>query len=728
MKSLVFICAVICLAACTDVSTSSPTLTATRIGVITETAIGTPIPSPAIATDLPLATDTPAATSTLVPSSTPMPTFVPVSLGTPVHQSSSVISPNKVDQISELAHWGRGVINDVAYSGNGRWIAVGTTTGAYIHDARDLGVSPIFFETADSVKLIDISLNGDMIAMAFDNGSLELWDVAKQEMKWVKEAEAYEMQFSPDGQALTAVVTVDRDSQGIVWSLPDGEIIQEFSNLFAMQFSDDSKELAIWEYGALSVYDWPSGSLVRQVEPILFSEVGEDEIGIEGTLISDMQFSAQGEPILLNLPSNGVYGPTGRVEFQQGGDNTLLLSLPPIELLSFPVQSACNVPLYYADPPARPHAWQFELLPQEQIAAIKYETSGYGDDNRRYTSVRVHRIDDGRQLYIQEGVNDFAFSPDGETWVSGLEDGRLQIRQITDGAILQTFDGYESPALGVIVSPDNQIIAVEYMDEVKLYRVEDGTVLQRYSANQVVFAPDGHSIALGYEDGHVELRSIADDSLLNSFFSHEEAVTALAFSPAGDTLFSASMDCKIDAWQLLEGKLSKQLDNYLVAGLRADDELVPLRVWDMFVTPDGKNLVGQFSSSIGIWQLPDGIPQELLEAQYHIDAIALSSHGDYLAVVDPIMLRQRLPTGEIQEKWQLEIDADAVAFSSDGQLLFTGSNRINGGLALYLADKGEVIHRLSSGTLGVTALSVAPNGHFFVSSSRDGVIRIWGIP
>lgn len=725
------------LAACSNAATTTPTVAS--IGIMTNTAVSTNTAVPATATPLPTITLTPPPTLTPAPTQTatltptPTPTLAPVGIGTPIHQSSAVIAPENVSQLTELARWGRGVINDVAYSGNGRWIAIGTTTGVYIHDAQDLNIAPLFFETAHSVHAVDISFNGDLLAIGFGFHveSMELWRIADQQLLWAKnEEKVYDLQFSPDGQAIA--ISSNSGSGVIVWNAVNGEIIFNEENAFGIQFSADGTQLATWNYGTLSIYGWPNRELLSQTEPILYIAATEGEMEAGGTLISDVQFTANNVPILLNLPGNAAYGPTGRVEFQQGSDNELLLSLPPIEPLSWPIDGACDEPIFFADPPARPQVWQFELLPASQIVALKYDDVGFEGDDRSYTNVQFYQLESGNQLYIQEAVAGFAFSPDGETWVSGLQDGRLQIRRITNGELLQTFDGYESPVLSVEVSPDNQLVAVEYLDEVKLYQTADGTILQSYPAKRIAFSQDGSMVALGYENGRIEVRKTADNSLLTTLSANTEAIIALAFAPSSDKLISASMDCQLNIWQLPEGTLSSQLENYFMEHPFNEEEVLPARVWDMFVAPDGQWLIGQFLSSVGIWNLQNGAFHELLETEMHqIEGMAFSPSNNYLAVAGyPFLLWQLFPTEKI---WQ-EGSGTTVTISPDGQLLVVGWDEnfvdanIKGALELLLASNGEKLHLLTPGTRKVTALAFAPNGRFFVSASLDGVIRLWGVP
>jgi len=722
------------LIACAEPPAPSPepTLARTEVAAVAVTATLTAVSTPTS----PPPTNTPTPTATVTP--TPTPTLVPVLAGTAVPPSTSAIVPENVSQVTELARWGRGVINDVAVSGNGRWLAVGTTTGVYIHDAQDLTIEPRFLETPDSVTTLAVSYEGDLVAMSLAQRTFELWNIQTNSLLEHREGYTEQIQFSPDGNHLGAVV----GSNGFVWSIPEATLIQSYPGVLSMQFSGDGSRLAVWTYGMASIYSWPDAVLLDEIEPILFAPSDEDTFSSDGTKLANVQFTNDGSAILLNLPDDLAYGPTGRVELQ-ASDNTLILSLPPVDLLDTNLETkyACNLPLFFADPPRPPQVRQFEYLPDAQIAAINYVDSDYSGNYFRYSSVQFYELNNDRRLYaIEAGIEGFAFLPDGETWVAGLQDGRLQIRRITNGEVLQEFDGYESPILDIAVSPDSETVAVEYLDEVKLYRASDGEMLQRLPAGKVAFSSDGATLALGAREGNIQLYNTADGSLQTTLLSHTDAITALAFTSSNDKLISAGMDCQVNVWQVADGTLIGQLDNPLVPGFTGE-EMVPARIWDLAVIRGDETLLGSFSSSIGFWNLSDSTLQNIVEPQNYLYNFAyLSLHNQLAVAGNPVLLWQILPNAEVQELWQSEIKRIAVTFAPDGQLLIFGSgenyvdeNRLpdemsNGAIEIVAAETGTVLHDLIPGTRKVTALVFAGDGSVFYSASLDGVVRVWGVP
>ncbi len=97
----------------------------------------------------------------------------------------------------------------------------------------------------------------------------------------------------------------------------------------------------------------------------------------------------------------------------------------------------------------------------------------------------------------------------------------------------------------------------------KLYDFESGIIEQQYPATSIAFAPDNATFALGFPDGRIELRTVKDDQLLQTFSAHTDKITTLTFLSEGDRLLSAGIDCKLNVWQISDSIPFIQLDNHL---------------------------------------------------------------------------------------------------------------------------------------------------------------------
>ena len=69
------------------------------------------------------------------------------------------------------------------------------------------------------------------------------------------------------------------------------------------------------------------------------------------------------------------------------------------------------------------------------------------------------------------------------------------------------------------------------------------------AVSAVAFSPDGETIASASDDGMVGLWDAATRKQLGRLSGHTDAVSAVAFSPDGKTIASASYDQMVRVWE-----------------------------------------------------------------------------------------------------------------------------------------------------------------------------------
>jgi len=108
----------------------------------------------------------------------------------------------------------------------------------------------------------------------------------------------------------------------------------------------------------------------------------------------------------------------------------------------------------------------------------------------------------------------------------------------------------------------------------------------------LVYSPDGALLVTGSADGEVVLRAGESGAAIHRLLRHQAAVTALAFAPTGDRLYSAAGDPLLVAWDSASGE---------ELAVSAPDEDDAAAIKDLLATADGGRIIG--------WGSADGIPQ-----------------------------------------------------------------------------------------------------------------------
>jgi WD40 repeat protein len=108
--------------------------------------------------------------SLLAATATPGPTATPTQVPLPLPNVS--ISAGSASQITELVRWGKGTINELAYSPNGQMLAVASSLGIYIYAAETLSIVH-FIETDAWTSDVAFSPDGAILASGLRDNSIQ---------------------------------------------------------------------------------------------------------------------------------------------------------------------------------------------------------------------------------------------------------------------------------------------------------------------------------------------------------------------------------------------------------------------------------------------------------------------------------------------------------------------------------------------------------------------------
>ena len=250
-----------------------------------------------------------------------------------------------------------------------------------------------------------------------------------------------------------------------------------------------------------------------------------------------------------------------------------------------------------------------------------------------------------------------------------------------------------------------------------VYEVLESTLIgHEDTIRAVAITPDGRRVVSASSDLTVRVWNLNTGRQEQLLEGHDHTVQAVTVSPDGRFIASASSDHTVMVWDMESGQV--------VHTLRGHEDWVRC----VAITPNSRYIVsGSDDLTVRVWEFLTGkYVRTLTGHEAWIRALAITPDSRYVvsASSDRTLRLWHLEEGTL-ERTMTGHDSMVMGLTvtPDGQYVLSAS--ADRTIKRWRLPKGKLEHTFTGHDMWVRGLAVTPDGHRFVSASSDQTLKLW---
>lgn len=619
------------------------------------------------------------------------------------------------------AHSGH-IVQGLAFSPDGRRLASGARDEKQIliwDAATGAKLREVEAETSIGFSLgLSFGLSGDRLAAAFGT-KVQVWNLAEGKdytLSLDSLASGDSLAFSPTGQWLATAGDSLR-----LWDAATGLELHLLPGhgqaIYGLAFSPDGRRIASASFDdTMRLWDRQTGRELRtyaheaSVLAVAFNK--------DGTRLASGDWNGN---VLIWNPERPESEPVGH--FAASGIVQSLAFHPNQAQVA--VATDRNVGVWSTE--TLQPLWG--PLPGATEAAV-FEPGGKLLVTAGGSEIVIREADSGMEIrrITVSGSNlaNVSVSPDGRLIAAPTKEGEIKLYRLESGEEVATLRPGRSEIQFAVFSPDSQRLFTAGYGESRLFDVRTRREILNFRSflsfpqwlSAGAFSPDGNAVALGNNDGSIELWQVERSVEMAMLRGQSEPVLNLAFDSSSRRLAAAASDGTVRIWD--------PATRHEIAVLRGASQAVDF-------TSAGELVTGDRQGAVHVWDLKTQSEQRVLSSgssASFVRLVAANPKGGEIAAglsdqTRSVVWLWNSQGGPGREILKLERSVEALAWSPDGRLLASGGS----GQVIHIWDREAGKERSSlTGSRGtITHLAFSADGQRLASTSRDGAIRVWNL-